>query len=288
MANPRNFRKLVENASTEFKQLKNAAGRDRTLVQSWIRQFPDVETRKTYAREAGRFLRHVNKPLRELELEDVRRFCLSIANHAPATVRRIGSIVRSLLAFVGVDPDVAKALPFRELVVDVSAHHLDVPSENDVQRWIRAAAPGRDRMTCRLIYGAGLTSDEVAGLLWRDVRADAGGSLSVFGGNAARVVALAPSLFADLVRYRNGAAAETAVIGLSPRQIRRIVKVAAGRAGLPSASATTFRLAHAAHALENGCPPASVRKTVGAGAMRRAIARSDSARERSSSSYVRA
>jgi integrase/recombinase XerD len=113
---------------------------------------------------------------------------------------------------------------------------------------------------------------EVCALKWRDLRPSGeAGQLTVFGkGGQTRTVWLPPRVWAALTALRTDAGPDESVFRsrrgghLGPRQVARIVRHAAERAGLDEpVSPHWLRHAHASHAMDRGAPIHLVRATLG-------------------------
>ncbi len=112
----------------------------------------------------------------------------------------------------------------------------------------------------------------MCGLRWRDLAArDDAGQVTVFGkGGKTRVVLLSANTWRAILALRNSTGPDAPVFlsreggALDPTQVRRIVKAAARRAGLPEAiSPHWFRHAHGSHSLDRGAPIHLVQQTLG-------------------------
>ena len=125
-----------------------------------------------------------------------------------------------------------------------------------------------------MLYVSGARVSELTGLRWRDVSENGdAGQLTLHGkGGKDRVVLLSVDTWARLVALRGDAGQDDPVFRskkgghLTTRQVARIVKDAATRAGLENADDVSphwFRHAHASHALDRGAPVHLVQTTLG-------------------------
>ena len=125
----------------------------------------------------------------------------------------------------------------------------------------------------RLLYAAGVRVSEVCGLKWRDVQSRGeAGQITVYGkGGKTRFVLLSADTWQELIVLRGETDSDVPVFPsrkgqghLSAAQVHRIVKAAAGRAGVDvPVSPHWLRHAHASHALDRGCPIHLVQATLG-------------------------
>lgn len=240
---------------------------DRKLVQLWLHGHSG-ETQRAYLRDVVQFMGFAGVPLRDVTLEDLQRFRdqLEEIERAPAYVRRRLAAVKSLLSFgqkTGyLTLNVGAALRMPKVRNTLAERIL---SEADVMRLISRQDHARNAVLCRTLYAAALRASEAESLRKRDVQAHGqGGVLNVWGkGGKTRVVRISASTFAELVRILPDEPND-AVFGISARQIARVVKEAAQRAGLSEeVSPHWLRHAHASHALDRGCPIHLVQRTLG-------------------------
>jgi integrase/recombinase XerD len=248
------------------------ADSDATMVRLWLHGRAPA-TARAYAADAGNFLGHVGKPLRDVTVGDVQAFVDTLSDTSPASRARRLSVVKSLLTyahrlgFVAFNVGAAVKLP---PVKNTLAERI--MAERDVLRMVHLEADPRNHALLRLLYGAGLRISEVCGLRWRDMVArDDAGQVTVFGkGGKTRTVLLPAALWRTLEPLRNASSADQPVFRsakggpLDPSQVHRIVKAAAARAGLSAeVSAHWLRHAHVSHALDRGAPAHLVQHTVG-------------------------
>lgn len=170
-------------------------------------------------------------------------------------------------------------------------------TEEEVQRLIRAARPGRDQLLLRFLYLTGARVSEACQVRWKDISQQGGRMVvTLYGkGGKTRWVPLPMHLYEELRAYsgRSGdpeaplfptryrSARNAARNGcLSPRTAQRIVERAAIRAGMARQywdaeqrriivrwerrpSPHWLRHAHASHALAHGAPVHFVQHTLG-------------------------
>jgi integrase/recombinase XerD len=250
---------------------------DARLIELWLHDRPRTTTR-AYRSESVLFLEAVGKPIREVMLEDLQRYkdTLSASDLAPATRARRLASVKSLFAFahrIGYLPfDIGRAVRLPKVRSILAERILD---EADVRRMLILEADPRNHLLLRMLYLVGFRISEAADLSWRDVtKRDNTAQVTVFGkGERTRIVRLPPAFAGELLALRGEARPGDPMFPsrtkgrrgrLTARQIHRIVKRAAARAGLSDAvSAHWLRHAHASHAIARGAPPPLVQQTLG-------------------------
>jgi integrase/recombinase XerD len=249
------------------------ASTDDELVGLWLGNYRSENTRRGYSLDVQGFRAFVRKSLRTVTVGDVQAFGASLAPLADATAARRLSAIKSLIAFahrigyLAFDVGAPVQVP---AVKDTLAERI--LNEADLQHMLGRTRRPRDAALLRLTYGAGMRVSEVCGLCWRDLTPrDEGGQITVFGkGGKTRHVLLPHGLWQRIYALREGANDEEPVFlsrkgnALQPRQVHRLVKSAAKRAGLSIRVSTHWlRHAHVSHALDRGAPVHVVRATVG-------------------------
>lgn len=255
-------------------QIIAPAGSDQGTVAAWLGCFTSRPTQDGYRGDIAGFIGFVAMPLRHVTLSDIQAYRDSLAHLAPITIARRLSAVKSLFKFaveqtyLPSNPAVSIKLP---KIKDTLTERI--MSEEQTFKLLGAVRNPRDAVLLRLIYGAGLRLAEVSALRWRDFKPRDGGEgqVNVFGkGGVTRVVLLPASLWTRVIALRGCADDADAVFRsrkggtVHARQIHRIVKSAAVRAGLSSKiSAHWLRHAHASHALDRNCPVHILQSTLG-------------------------
>ena len=247
---------------------------DETLVRLWLHG-RGLNTIRAYTADIEGFRAFVGtQPLATITLGQFQAYADSLTHLAPATRgRRLGT-VKSLFAFahrLGYVPfNTAAALRLPPVRQQLAARIL---SESETHRLLDGAETSRDKALLRLLYAAGLRISEAAALRWRDlVDRDDAGQVTVLGkGERVRSVLLSPATWAVLVALRGEAGPDAPVFRsgrtgdcLDASAVHRIVKAAAGRAGLSDkVSALWLRHCHVSHALDRNVPAHLVQATVG-------------------------
>lgn len=245
---------------------------DKILIRTWLHNRPPTTVR-AYKSDIAAFMKFTGKSMAEIGLADLQTWYDSMpAAPSDATKRRRIAAVKSLLThghrigFLSEDAGIAFRM---ERGRDNFADRI--LSREQVKQIISDEADPRRNAFLSLLYGTGLRISEACALCWGDVsQRQSGGVATVFGkGGKTRRVQIAPSLLRRLVALRQDARADAPVVpghdggALHVRAAHRIVKRAAGRAGLPSASAHWLRHAFASHALEAGQPVSWVQTQLG-------------------------
>jgi integrase/recombinase XerD len=253
------------------------ADSDAHLVDMWVKRSNSEHTRRKYRAEAARMLAHVGKPLPIILIGDLQSYLGSLEAKAPATRANATAAMKSLFSFaqeIGyVRFNIGKAVkapPVKNVLAE------RILSEADTQRMVLLEPKLRNRALLTVLYGGGLRISEVCGLRWRDMaERDQAGQATVFGkGGKTRIVLLSANTWKLLTTMRAELAvppsADVFVFAsrqggdLDASQVHRIVKQAAGRAGLSAeVSAHWLRHAHASHALDRGAPIHLVQATLG-------------------------
>lgn len=250
------------------------ADNDNQVVAMWLHGRPQT-TQRAYAYEIKALLAVVVKPLKAITLGDLQGYFSGLADLAPASQARAINAAKSLFSFaqrIGYlifNPCAAILSP---KIKNTLAERI-LP-EAQVHRLLALEPHPRNRVLLRLLYAAGLRVSEVSGLKWRDVqeREEGAGQITVYGkGGKTRVILLSMNTWAELITIKGEARPDTPVFTsrkgrghLHPSQVKRIVEVAAVRAGvLAPVSPHWLRHAHASHALDRGCPIHLVQATLG-------------------------
>lgn len=249
---------------------------DAQMIRLWLARSSSPNTRRTYEREAARFLAHVGRSLGTVRIGDLQDYITGRPGSS-ATVALTAAALKSLFAFaqevgylrfnIGA---AVKVPPIKNTLAE------RIMAEADALLMIRQEPALRNRVLLTVLYGGGLRISEVCGLRWRDLTPrDEAGQATVFGkGGKTRVVLLSAATWKVLTVLRGaratGASADAPVFlsrkggQLDPSAVHRIVKAAAARAGLASdVSAHWLRHAHASHALDRGAPIHLVQATLG-------------------------
>jgi integrase/recombinase XerD len=252
------------------------AENDARVVDLWVHGRPR-RTRRIYMRDVGELLRFAGVGLREMRMVDVQDW-LDTLQGAPATVKRKLAAVKSLFTFADrigyLALNVAAAIRGPTVVQQLAERIL---GEGEVVRMIAMERDPRNHAILRLLYLGALRVSELCGLRWKDVKVRRGeehfgGQVTVLGKRQKlRAIMLPKAMWRELVDLKvNGAGDDDPVFvsrearPLTARQVHRIVKAAAIRAGLsPAVSPHWLRHAHCSHALERGANPALVRDTAG-------------------------
>lgn len=245
---------------------------DERLITMWLHGKSN-NTQDAYFRDMMSFTSFVDKPLPQVDIEDMQMFADSLSGYSLATKARKLSAIKSLLAFghrVGYLPFNVGAPIKPPAVKDTLAERI--LEEKDVVAIIVGEPNPRNRLALELLYMSGVRVSELCALTWRDIRERKGAlQITVFGkGGRTRVILLPPGFSVRLRAFRNAAADDVPVFQsgsgrpLHRSQIYRIVRAATRRCGFDvPVSPHWFRHAHASHALDNGAPTHLVQRTLG-------------------------
>jgi site-specific recombinase XerD len=250
------------------------ADTDQQLVELWVRRHESPNTRRNYRRQAERFLAFVNRPLAAVRLGDMQAYLATLDGRAPATRANAVAALKSLFSFAQETGflrfNIGKAVKSPSVKNTLAER---IMPEADMLRLIGLETKPRNRAILTLLYGGGLRISELCGLCWRDLaeRQDGAGQATIYGkGGKTRAVLLSANTWRALMSLRGAAGPDEPVFrsreggALDPTQVRRIVKAAARRAGLPEAiSPHWFRHAHGSHSLDRGAPIHLVQQTLG-------------------------
>lgn len=270
-----------ESPNNEMVPVPNNAGlvprqaeSDQHLMDLWLHG-RSRHTQRAYRADAERFLGAVEKPLRQITLDDLQHYAeqLVASGLQPPSVYRTMSAVKSLFAFghrLGYLPfDVAVPLRLPALRDSLAQRILE---ETDVLRMIALEGMPRNKAILLTLYAGGFRVAELCSLKWNDLqRRDSAGQITVFGKGAKTRTVLMPSSVWNALQSLRGDASENAPVfrsrkggHLDESQVWRIVRKASERAGIEKdVSCHWLRHAHASHALDRGAPIHLVQATLG-------------------------
>lgn len=283
---------------------------DRMLVQKWLAE-KSSSTQDDYARDLEQFVEFVDLPLRYVtlgHLQDYREHLVD-KGYAKSTQARKLSSIKSIFTFGVKLRYFAHNVGAAITVPNVQNKRAErILSEADLWTILREEKDLRNHVLLRLFYASGGRVSDVVDLRWRDLkeRPDLegpdgypGGQVTFFGkGDKTRAVTLYSKVWSLIARLRErerdeGHGGDDDPVFrsrnggcLSAKQIRRIVKKAATRAGVKLKKKTRndgvvkrdddgepimvsevsphwFRHAHASHALQKGADLELVRETLG-------------------------
>lgn len=241
------------------------ADNDNQVVTMWLHGRPTTPQR-AYTYEVRGLLATGGKPLHHITLGDLQSHFFTLQSQAPASRARAINAVKSLFSFVQrigyltFNPAAAVQGP---KVKNTLAQRI-LP-ETQVHLLLALEPHPRNRILLWLMYAAGLRVSEACGLKWREVqeREEGAGQITVYAkGGKTRVVLLFPETWAELISLKGEGGANDPVFAsrkgkslLHPSQVKRIIQVAAERAGIEApVSPHWLRHADASHALDRVAP----------------------------------
>ena len=233
---------------------------DRELVYVWLGD-KSRTTQVSYSSIVTGFFAFINKPLAEVQLEDLqlwqRRLQLT---DRPSTVANKIRAIKSLFSYgvkIGyLETNIGSYIKCPRVKEKLAERIL---SEEDCLKLIEAAQKERDRALLCMMYACGLRVSEVCSLTWGDLQpSESGGKCNVFGkGSKTRVVLVPVELWELLMKLPR--IIDAVFVSRTDRPLERtmvylIVKQCAKRAGVSEkASCHWLRHSHASHAIEGGC-----------------------------------
>ena len=261
--------------------LSGAVVSDAMFVQRWLHN-RSSKTIEAYLADILRFYKHGNKPLQNVNLEDLQDFMNTLTHLQPASRARIMSSVKSALSFglkTGYLPvNVGTVLKIPKLEDKLAER---IMSEKQVAKMFALENNTRNHAILVLLYRGGLRVSELCNLTWRNLqgRSDTG-QITVFGkGKKTRHVFLDQDTWQEVMSLKSEHASPDDYVfqsrqARSPKgkqdkrmdesTVNRVVAAAAKRAGITGkVSPHWFRHAHATHALERGAPITLVKETLG-------------------------
>ncbi len=239
------------------------AHEDSEIIVSWLSD-KSKSSRVTYASAVKQFLTFTGKTLVDVRVEDIQQWIRSfeLRNYSPYTIKVKICTLKSLLTYcyeVGYLPiNVGKRVKPPNPKQGLSQRILD---NSEVEKLIKATAPGRDRLLFSLIYACGLRVSEICALTWNDLTPrDDGGQALIYGkGQKSRIVLIPTGLWHSLKQLPRSEKTDAVFYSyrhkpLDRTWIHKLLKKAALLAGVnPAASSHWLRHSHATHALEGGC-----------------------------------
>jgi integrase/recombinase XerD len=269
---------VVHQATASAVQGQSASA-DALVINTWLRSHTR-NTRTAYQGDIARFVNTVGKPLREITATDLQDYADQLRQddgreYAPSSKARMLWAVKSLLSFCRrqgyLQFDIGEVVRVPSVPNDLAERILP---ESAMLKMIHTEANQRNQTLLQVLYVSGARVSEITTLRWRDVAQNGdAGQLTLHGkGGKDRVVLLSADTWSRLVALRQNAGGDAPVFQsrkgghLTTRQVARIVKDAANRAGLENAGDVSphwFRHAHASHALDRGAPVHLVQQTLG-------------------------
>jgi integrase/recombinase XerD len=221
-------------------------------------------TKASYISTIKAFMAFVDKPLRDVMLEDVSLWMNGLRlRFKGSTIANKTLVIKSLFSF-GLKTGYLATNPM--MLIRTPKHKDNLANrildEKEVKRLIGAATNSRDRAILALMYGCGLRVSEVIGLTHEDLK---GNKLTVYGkGNKTRTV-IVPDKVREMLPGGGGYLfTNRDKKPLTRQAVFKMVKKVADRAGLSDRISPHFlRHSHASHSLKNGANVRLVQATLG-------------------------
>lgn len=245
---------------------------DHELLQMWLDGKSEA-TKVAYRRVIGELSKFVEKPLSEINSNDLFRFKWSLAKLSENSVRLYMNVIRSLFKF-GSDEGYFATDHARRIKPPKAPSRLAerMLTEQEVAQIIASTRRVRDALFIRFLYATGMRVAEICSLKWRQFRCSTEGCSVCFVGKGSkeRTVYFSLALWEELQAIDEERAPEDPIFRsqkgghIDPSQAWRIVRDSAQRAGVKgNVSPHWFRHSHASHALQRGASLVEVRDTLG-------------------------
>ena len=237
---------------------------DRELITIWMAD-KSRTTQISFKSTIEKFIEFIDKPLREVKLDDLQIWKRGLeARFKATTVANKVLVVKSLFSFAAkvgyLTINIGSFLKPPKTKEALAEKILTVA---DVKLLIASCNTHRDALMLSLMYGCGLRVTEVVGLTWDDLKPhqERSGKATVFGkGSKTRVVIIPPKLWQQILEFKLcGYASGWVFVTRTGHQmersvIHRMIKRTCRRSGVDErASCHWLRHSHASHSLEAGC-----------------------------------
>jgi len=262
------------------------------LVEVWLATRRSESTRRQYRRYANELFEAIDKPLDSMDLEDLVAYFGRFSDLKATTQAARVRVVKSLFSFalkigyITINP--ASIIPTPRVPRRIDTRIL---AEDEVQRMLALERNPRNQAVLCLLYYGGMRAQEVVGLDWTDLseREEGRGQVAIVGkGEKERFVLLPARIWSKINVVRptqkglsNPPTPKSLSVAdsgrrlpvfrsqkgrgrLSARQVHRIVRAAALRAGIDKpVSPHWLRHCHASHSLRRGCAVNIIQDTLG-------------------------
>lgn len=257
---------------------------DEQIINLWLYGKSDNSI-EAYTRDVYNFLDFVNKPIRQILLQDLQNYSEYIKNQElkPRSQQRKLAAIKSLMSFATklgyISFDIGKPLKLPKSKDDLASRILD---ETTVIKIIHSEPNLRNQLFLKLSYILGARVSEVIALTWNDININDGQCVvTLYGkGDKTRNVLLPINLYFELESFNkltselvnNKTSVPSTYIFISRKtksklsrvQAFNIVKAAVKRIGVDkNVSPHWFRHAHASHALAKGAPMPLIQRDLG-------------------------
>ena len=233
---------------------------EKLLTELKLRGYSE-KTQKAYYKINKRFLQWTNKDPLQITIDDVKGYLASkVSKYSPRTV----NLTRSALYFYYNE---VLEKNFRKIRTPKIQNELPIVlSKEEVRSLIESAGSQKSKLIIMSLYSSGLRVSELVNLKWKDLELDQNMAWVRSGkGSKDRVIILSKSLVDELKKLpKNIFVFEGPKGSLSTRNIRKIVSLAAKRAGVSKkVSPHTLRHSFATHLLEGGTDIRMIQELLG-------------------------
>lgn len=235
------------------------------IISSWLHG-KAKNTIEGYKRDINQFLRFADKPLEEIELQDIQSFVshLESARMKETTRTRKINAIKSLFQFATeqqlIPRNITAAIKPPKHTPNLAARML---SREEVDLLIKSAPTEQARLFLLITYAVGLRASEACALKWSDftVRPDGKIQVVILGKGAKLASVLVPRKVWEQMQVLRGSS--DVIFGFDRRTGHNLIKQAAKNAGLNDRiSLHWLRHALCKHSLEAGAPIHLVRDTM--------------------------
>ncbi len=223
-------------------------------------------TVKAYTRHNGKFLAFTNKEPEQISEEDIKLYLASLmGKKSPSSV----SLVKAALKFF-YDEVLGRGI----VKFKTPKGHKKLPvvlGKEEVKKLIGAASTEKSRIIIKMLYSSGLRVSECTSMKTGDLEIKEGiGWVRKGKGNKDRLFILSQNMHGELADYTKNKQAKSYLfsnkkgMSLSPRNIQKIIALAAKKAGISKrVTPHTLRHSFATHLLEGGTDIRKIQELLG-------------------------
>lgn len=238
---------------------------DATVIEMWLHG-RSKRTIESYQTDIKQFLEFVDRPLIEVQLEQIQAFAKSLEKRGlklTSQARKLNA-VKSLFSFATSQQylpiDVAAAVKTPKISTNYAGRIL---KREEMDLIIQSAATERDRLFLLITYAIALRASEACNLKWSDftVRGDGKVQVTITGKGGKTASVIVPiKVWEQLQALESNT---DRIFPFNRRTAHNIIKKAVKNAGLSDKISMHWaRHSLARHSLEAGCPIHVVRDTL--------------------------